>query len=366
LLVDGVKGGEKHTHTRGHNLIKYSFFLLNKKKKMLPVILMVTWYGLRGALLYGANAMQARGWIIKNYSHFEKRLEPDAFGQLVKHERPHLVLFWCYDGLTQAHVHCAREALPSIKVGLYTWDDPFALRTNAVYRQLALACDAIWTCSREAQAHYRDHGVPNVAYLLPGFHDQGPPKSTLLIYETEQQPDGFACDVSFVVGNLYSDAHQYPDQRFLRKEVVLALIAGARAKHYTLHLYGAPVLQELGAEFYKGHLEDAHTEQVFRTSRLNVCTHVCVSAAYLNERAVRILGAGGLLWVDAAENVSELPQDTYVLFPQTLACIADQANALLQEPDRLAAIRQRGYQFALRHLEFAAWAQTLDEVFTRI
>lgn len=271
----------------------------------------------------------------KNHADISKQIQQDQ----ITH-----VLYWCFS-IDPTILRYLRYRHADVIFSLFNWDEPHCW--NDEYRQKVTGLDIAFTCCKETIKWYQELGVDGV-FLLPGSPEFAFPKDQ--VYED---------DISFCVTNLY-EGDEYPNQIISRKLLIDQLEDYSnRADHkYKVGLYGPAWLKDRYPTIYKGWAQYKDLPDIFRRSKINLCTHVDGRFPYSNERSILIMGTGGLLAVDPIPGWSEMfGEDTCIVMDRL-----DPISTLLttlENYDQFKDRAQRGYDIVSSQYQWSNWAETI-------
>lgn len=255
-----------------------------------------SYYGLRESLLYAANELEKLGYNIYDYPIKKKFIDAvpiDEFIGFVKDNQIQIILWWCIQVDTEDFERIKNET-DAIFV-YFNWDEPFNWILSDIINK-AKFIDIAFVICKETLNRYANSGA-KAYYLLPGFN----PK----VHFKKENPD-YTCDVSFCLTNLYDNKKLYPDQYIQRKKIVQDIYDNQEKYNYTFHIYSPPKFKDMFPKSYQGPIRYDSTNELFNSSRINLCTHViCNKEGYLNERTILIGGSGGLLLIDPVKGLNQ-------------------------------------------------------------
>lgn len=318
-------------------------------------LVLVTYYGRREALEYGARALEECGARVADFPLYrysvdacDKRTDyEELLSEAIKEHQAEVVLFWCL-AIDSARLAKLRARHLNTLFALFNWDDPYCWHVAANEMPNKAACfDVVFPSSQHGCDLYRQHGTKVAQFLAPAFN---PELHCPLI------DPNFHCDVSLVATALYDN----PEALISRKALCDALEA---AEDIDFHLYGPEHFQQSYPRSYRGWASIENNVKVFSNSRINLCTHVINAKGYINERCVLIAGAGGLLLVDPVqgfENLFEPNTECIFLNTESInAAVAQIRELLLRPEEELSSIRAAARLRALRDYSFASWAEKI-------
>ena len=329
-------------------------------------LLITSYYGLRESLQSATNSLIKYGIIVVDFgllklyksteiSDENKKLE---FNNFIKKEQPDIILWW-YINIPVEHMKYIVEDEDNshIKHFYFNWDDPHNWSTNKLYERCKYF-DHSFVCCEQSLPKYLEFGSKKASYLLPGYDPQ---IHKIIVFDDEKDVKKYSCDISFCCTNLYTDNNTFPNQYINRKELINNIYANQDKYGFTFHIYGPESLKELYPKSYKGYIRYDETNKLFNYSKINICTHVqCCAYKYLNERALLILGSGGLLYVDKVDGIET------ILEPSVDCVIIDKDNYLeqirtiLNNYDDYYMVRYNGHAKSIEYT-WDKWANKIND-----
>lgn len=327
-------------------------------------LLITSYYGLRESLLSAANSLMKNGIIVidfgllKLYKSMEiidenKKFE---FNNFIKKENPDIILWW-YINIPVEDMRYIVESNTDVKHFYFNWDDPHNWNTNKLYDRCKYF-DHSFVCCQQSLSKYLQFGSKNASYSLPGYDQQ---IHKIIVFDDEEDIKKYSCDISFCCTNLYNDNEIFQNQYINRKELIDNVYTNQDKYGFVFHIYGPEFLKELYPKSYRGYIKYEETNKLFNYSKINICTHVQYNAyKYLNERAILILGSGGLLYVDKVDGIET------ILKPNTDCVIIDKNNYLeqiqniLKNYDNYYVIRHNGHNRSIEYT-WDKWAKKIND-----
>lgn len=264
------------------------------------------------------------------------------------------VIWWNWHSLPINHMRRLRESLSSQVWIMYNWDEPWCWRTFP-FQAFTSLFNYCFVSSGARLSEYAAHGVRRAICLYPpydeAFHrpDCG----------TEEEQVKYACDVSFMCTNLYTDS--IFDDVFVSRKALLD--AFARHPEINFHLYGTPQVGRLYPQMYKGEMPYHENRKVFSNSKISLSIHVLQHAPeYLNERCITTLASGGLLLVDPVEGIERVLANgvnCVVMCSNQPEDIVLQVKHILANYDQYRDVRQNGLTFAKQAFHVSSFCQTI-------
>jgi len=314
-------------------------------------ILIVSYYQLKESLMNAAYALQQLGYDICNYPLFQYAYDkndkrPDYlqhFLEYIADSECDIILWWFF-GISATEIQHIRCKTTDKYHVLYNWDDPYCWRAQK--EEFGNKCrnfDLVISSCLDTTNNYYQFGVKKVVYGLPGYTETASSNNAEIEYQA---------DVSFCVINLYESG----ENQFINRKKLIDLLAAERDIRF--HLYGSEYLRELYPMCYQGYVKYDDLNNIFKTSKINISTHVvCNSAGYVNERSIQILACGGLLLVD---KVKDFPFKSCVVIDATDPI--KQIKEILANYDNFAKMKEEGRQ-EVSEYKWENWAGKLHMEF---
>jgi hypothetical protein len=332
------------------------------KLSMPQRICVITYYGFKESLLSAANALRDQNHYVTEFPLFrymhDRHDKVDNYLELlidfIKKEKIDLVLWWFINISPEEFSKIKSET--QVKYALFNWDDPFNWSDCQLAEKSQYLDYAFVTCS-ESLTRYVDAGCQNAHQLLPGF-------DPLIHHPDENITDAdyekYGCDVSFCCTNLYEDAARYPDQCYKRKEIIDQIYRAHLDGKFIFHLYGPKNIGDQYPEVYRGFVSYSESNLVFNCSKISLCTHVLGNMeGYLNERAILIGAAGGLLMVDPIKGIEKLLGSKIVIMCDE---IVKQIENILTNYRLYAPRRSAIASHILQNYSYDQWAKQITAV----
>lgn len=324
--------------------------------------MIVSYYGAKDALSCAAKELSALGYKVVFYPLFQYMHDSNDkkvnwlqhFNQFTKTEAPKIMLWW-YMGMPANAMNHFVDMHEHIVHVLFNWDDPFTWTDpeSDLKEKAGLFDIALPTCAASCEL-YLQAGARQSVPAMPGYS----PLCHHPVPENEI-PERFKCDVAMCITNLYQDPERYPDQIMNRKILCDALYAD---RDIVFHIYGPEFLEEIYPEAYQGWATYQETKLVFSGSKINICTHVTGNRrGYLNERAILILGSGGLLMMDPVCGAEEILEDGKHCVMIDKADPIGHVNRVLHDIGRYDHIRTAGHALATSSFQWKHWANVLHK-----
>ncbi|QKF94561.1 hypothetical protein QKU48_gp1103 [Fadolivirus algeromassiliense] len=329
-------------------------------------LLITSYYGLRESLLSAANSLRKLGITVIDFHLFELYKSADndklsRFDSFIKKESPHIILWW-YIGIPINDMKHIVENNLDIKHVYFNWDDPY----NWNVHNLSERCkffDYSFICCEQSIPRYLQYGSKNVDYILPGYDPQ---IHNIILFDDPYDVSKYTCDISFCCTNLYESNDKYPNQYINRKELIDNIYNNQEKYNFTFHIYGPEFLGILYPKSYKGFIKYNDTNKLFNYSKINLCTHVQQNAyKYLNERAILILGSGGLLYVDRVDGLDQLIEVNKECVIIDKNNYIQQIRYILDNYDKYYLVRHNGNNKS-RLLTWNIWASKIHNCITNL
>lgn len=267
---------------------------------------MVTYYGIRESLLSAANGLEKQGHKVINFSlMYHQREFPDTYKEImiefIKSENIEVILWWYINIPTIDFEYIVKET--NIKNIFFNWDEP----SGWICRDLggkAKFMECAFVCCNETKVNYTNNGAKKAVFLLPGYD----PEINYIMKDSDKEYD---CDISIVCTELYGDEEmedgKYSNQYINRKKLIDIIYENQRSLNYTFKIYGPEYIKNLYPDSYGGFVRYENLNKVFNSSKINICTHAFQQYhQYVNERAILIMGSGGLIFLDRVKGFEEL------------------------------------------------------------
>lgn len=329
---------------------------------MSSTILITSYYGLKDSLLSAAKAFTKLGFRVIDYQlyryskdeHDKKPNYVEDMIELVNTINPIFILWW-YIGIPASDLKVIRDKTNTQHV-LFNWDDPFDWITNQINEKAQYIDDAFVTCNSSLQ-RYISAGCKRSHFLLPAYD----PEINHIIFDDSMYHD-YECDISICCTNLYTDVI-YNDQ-YVNRKILIDNIYENQAKYgYKFYLYGPEWLCNVYPKSYRKRLNHDELNIVFNKSKINICTHVCNTNMYLNERAILILGSGGLLFIDNIDGIRNiLSENECVIFNKD--DYLDKIVEILKDYDKYYIIRHNGHKKS-KAFTYDVWAKRIANNITK-
>ena len=218
---------------------------------------------------------------------------------------------------------------------MVNWDEPYNWNMNDIKGKAKLF-DHVFVCSSEKLNEYIQNGTKKAHLLYPGY-------DTSVYYPLDLKK--YKCDISICCTNLYIG---YPNQ-YVDRNVLIDDIYNNQNKYgYTFHIYGPKSFKDLYPRSYQGYAKYSDGNNIYNSSRINLCTHVQYNAnEYLNERAINILGAGGLLLVDRVTGIDKLLEGKCVFIDKE--GYVHQIVDILKHYNKYIPIKEAAYEHSKKY-----------------
>lgn len=314
-------------------------------------ILIVSYYELKDSLLSAANSLRNLGNIVTYYplyqyaydTHDKKEDWVSHMEESVLLSNPDVILWWYFNIPTDKMKQIC-DLLSKQKHIMFNWDEPYNWPLNNI-KDKAHLFDSVFVCSSEKFLDYKKNGTKNTYLLYPGY-------DTNVYYPINNNI--YKCDISICCTNLYIN---YPNQYIDRKTLIDNIYENQFVYGYKFHIYGPASFKELYPESYQGYAKYSDGNNIYNTSRINLCTHVqCNAEKYLNERVIDILGSGGLLLVDKTNGIEEVIGGACIFIDKRN--YIDQIVSILNNYDNYSNIKQFGYELG-KNYTWDKWASCI-------
>lgn len=310
-------------------------------------LLLFVYYSIRESILGASQALKKHNWEIVGYPLLEDNTY-ESINKAILKEDPKVLLFWCFK-ISPEVLRRLKESHRNRVFSLFNWDDPYCwsdkgrqMEENAKYM------DLVYSTCQESCSWYKEKGVKEALFLLPGFD----PQTHRPIVDPK-----YKCDISFCLTNLYENPEVFPDQLISRKDLIEKLI---KEKDISFRLYGPEFLGQLYPNHYHGFVIYDNLSLVYHNSKINICTHGICKYKYANERSILVTGAKGLLYVDPVHKFETIFNKDECLFIDLQDPIT-QIRSILKNYHRYEELINNGYQKALQDYTWDKWAETIND-----
>lgn len=279
-----------------------------------------------------------------------------------------IVLFWNSRYFIDSHngldlvVTMKNEIKHKVLYLAYNWDPmPPTGEIDELKMAFIRLLNGYLTCDGREIKYLRDIGQYNYMYCPPGFN----PQITNYVNNND-----YACDVSIVCTNLYTDYSIFTRNsvRVHRKEMV-DLIYQHR-NEINFHIYGPKEFKELYPACYKGYIKYEDCPKVFSNSKINLCIHATSynnfqKYLYYSERLPQIMGSRGLAYCDTEYDQLLLPNTHYILADPSDPW--NQIQEILKNYDssKYQVIKEKAHELANKNMTWDHMRQRINIIAQR-
>lgn len=313
-------------------------------------LLFVSYYELKEALLFAAQALESKKCSVKHFPLFQYAMDEndrrsdyvDLLSLAIDHHNSDIVLFWCLvltkDDLKKLRVqHSQRTFI------CYNWDDPYCWLVDDNDMPGKATCfDLAFTSCIASIEDYLSAGTKRAYWLPPGFNPD--------IHKPNIDPD-YQCDVSICATQLYQVKNGVS-----RYEIAKKLEADTSID---FHLYGPTYFEKEFPRSYRGFVSYENTAKVYSNSKINICTHAVADRyGYVSERDVLVCACGGLALVDPVAGFDQVLSNREYI--EMESDVYSQIKGLLAQPSNaFDEIRQAAFRKAHSRYTWNHWADFL-------
>lgn len=273
----------------------------------------------------------------------------EIFDKFIKDFDAKYILFWNWSCISEDELKLVKNNNYEKVFIIFNWDDPHCwLKEKNMFKYFDISYS---TCYGTLQ-NYKSLGVKISKYLLPGY-------SQLTHYYDKD--NSYKCDVAFLCTNLYKKNQNGTDSRILvdRESLVKML---DQDPNINFHLYGPPSIKHAAPSSYRGFIPYEKNRLVFSNAKININVHGANGDGYLNERAITILGSGGLMLIDQVDGLERNLEDGVnccVIKDNKTEKIVGQIREILGNYDNYYDIRNNGHKLVLDNYTYDQWTDNI-------
>lgn len=260
----------------------------------MDVILFVGFYDIKEHHLAIAKIFSEYGYNIKTFPLFRYAYDQhdkvdnyaELFAEKVKLLQP-TIIFWIFIDVNITFFSDSKDIIKNSINVFYNTDDPINFNIDLIEK--CKYFDIVVTNCMENIKEYEKICMCKTIYFPIGVDNE-------LFYPIDNN-EGYECDISFFVDNIYHEDY-YNNQLVPRRKLIDDIVTFSNKNNKKFFLYGSPILNELFPQNYKGELSYIDQNRMFNKSKVNVCSRPNKNKRSSSYVEMRILASGGLLFLD--------------------------------------------------------------------
>jgi len=289
--------------------------------------------------------------MIKNYDKNDKKDNYiDDFVKFIDDSKPDIILWWFLDVEFKIFTKI-KTTFPNIYYILYNSDDPLNLNIHFMKKCTIFNC-ASNSCKGTLSKYTLVSGVKDLVFNPFGYNPElfyPIPDNELPLIENIEK---YTCDIS-IYSDIMFNVNNYTKQYIQQTELIENIIQYCNTHKYIFKIFGHPNFKNHYPDNYCGSVSYHELNNVYNFSKININTHSRYDQElYFNMNDMRILGSGGLLFVDKVKNFNNLLQDKCIFIDKTN--YLKQITDILENND--SNINTQGHLFS-KNYTWAKWCE---------
>lgn len=261
-----------------------------------------------------------------------------------------IILWWFLDVPIKVF-KAVKKNHPNIYYILFNTDDPNNVHIIAPKCEIF---DLIMTPCYDCIKIYREHNNKATILWNPCGYD---PKYYFPIQENE-----FNCDVSIICYDLLTDPY-FSNQTVNRKILIDTILKYCNNNNKIFNIYGSYALKEVYPDNYISDVSYIDANKIINNSRINICTHAFNNYELaVTDLEFKILGSGGLLFMDSTEKIQEIFINGKNCILYTKDNYISKINNILNNYKLYTEIKENGHNFS----KLYTWQKFVEKIHIEI
>jgi len=320
-------------------------------------ILFISFYELKEHMLYISNIFKKYNYEIKNYPLFQYAYDAndkidnykDHMDAFIKTANPDIILWWFLD-VPISVFQFIKSNNPNIYYIMYNSDDPHNINIDTLEKVKIF--NLLVTPCKEYINKYKIYcGITNVLWIPPGYDpNYYYPIVNLNAGEYNENKKKYECDINIYCYNILLNELENQNQYVCRYNLINDIIEYCKNNGKTFKIYGPLAIKEYFKDNYCDDIDYFNFNKVFNYSKINICTHTyCNKSLSLTEYEMKILGSGGLLFMDKIKDIETFFEDDvhYVMIDKNN--YITQIDKILNNYDNYTKIKCNGHELSKQY-----------------
>lgn len=327
-------------------------------------ILIISYYDLKEYFLSIKNEFEKYLYAVDNYPLFrfaydandKKDNYKEHFDEYITKSKCDIILWWFIDVDGEVFTYIKNKH-KNILFIMYNFDDPINFNTSLLEK--CKIFNMIFTsCKSNINKYIQYTGNENVFVNYFGFDDA---VFYPIVEHDAEDRQLYECDISVYCVNLFMEEH-FPNQYIPLCNLINSISNFCKKNNYVFKLFGPLPIGVNFNEIYCGDVQYHDLNKLYNYSKINICTHPTKNGLWINDHVSKILGAGGLLFIDKLKDIDLLLQNYNTCIHINKDNFLEEINKILKNYDKFSKIRESACEFSKKF----TWKEWVKNVHVKI